>query len=373
MWVRCNPRKADMSRLFHSSSRSAPRTISLALILTGALALSACSSDSGEPAATEGSAESAAADSVDGAELVIYSGRSEELVGPLFAEFTTETGIPVSARYGDSAELAVQMLEEGDRSPADVYFSQDAGALGSVSELLSTLPESVRTLVPEAYRAVDDTWTGVTGRARVIAFDPEQVPTDQVPQSVFDLTDEKWRGQVAIAPTNASFQSFVTAMRMTQGEDVTREWLTGLVNNDVQTYEKNGLILDAVDSGQVQLGLINHYYWYEKAAEIGQDNMRAQISFMAPQDPGSLVNVAGVGILKSAADNPAATQFVEWLLSPETQEWFVSNTFEYPLVASVASADGLPQLDSLIGPDIGLAQLADLPGTLTLLQDVGLL
>jgi len=265
------------------------------------------------------------------------------------------------------------MLEEGDRSPAQVYFSQDAGAQGSVNSLLSTLPESVTSLIAPEYRAVDDTWTGVTGRARVIASDPANVPADQVPQSVFELTDEKWRGQVAIAPTNASFQAFVTAMRLTQGDEVTQEWLTGLVNNDVQSYEKNGLILDAVDSGQVQLGLINHYYWYEKAAEVGEESMRAQISFMAPQDPGSLVNVAGVGILKGAAENSAAIEFVQWLLSPSTQEWFVANTFEYPLAAGVASAPGLPALDTLAGPDIELAQLADLPATLVMLQDVGLL
>jgi len=331
--------------------------------------LAACSSEADTSAeTTEPSLEIA-----EPGELVVYSGRSEELVGPLFAEFTNATGIKVSARFGDSAELAAQMLEEGDRSPAQVYFSQDAGALGSVEELLSTLPESVTSLVPAEYRAVNDTWTGVTGRARVIAYDAEIVPVDQVPQSVFELTDAKWRGQVAIAPTNGSFQAFVTAMRVTQGDDVTKEWLTGLVNNDVQKYEKNGLILDAVDSGQVQLGLINHYYWYEKAAEVGEENMRAQVAFMAPKDPGSLINVAGVGILKGAAENPAAIEFVQWLLSPSTQEWFVTNTFEYPLVASVASAQNLPALDSLAGPDIALAQLSDLPGTLTMLQDVGLL
>ena len=113
--------------------------------------------------------------------------------------------------------------------------------------------------------------------------------------------------------------------------------------------------------------------WYEKAAEVGEENMRAQISFMAPQDPGSLVNVAGVGILKGAAENPAAIEFVQWLLSTGTQEWFVANTFEYPLIAGIASAPGLPTLDTLAGPDIELAQLADLPATLVMLQDVGLL
>ena len=333
--------------------------------------LAACAGDSGSNASS--SANTDATDSTETADLVVYSGRSEELVGPLFAEFTQATGITISARYGDSAELAAQMLEEGDKSPAQVYFSQDAGALGAVEKLLSTLPESVTSLVADQYRAVNNTWTGVTGRARVIAYDAQNVPADQVPQSVFELTDEKWRGQVAIAPTNASFQSFVTAMRMTQGDEVTREWLTDLVNNDVRSYEKNGLILDAVDSGQVQLGLVNHYYWYEKAAEVGEENMRAQISFMAPQDPGSLVNVAGAGILKGAAENPEAIEFVQWLLSPSTQEWFVTNTYEYPLIAGIESAPKLPALDTLAGPDIKLSQLADLPGTLVMLQDVGLL
>ena len=310
-------------------------------------------------------------DAADGP-LTIYSGRSEELVGPLFAQFTEQTGIAVEARYGDTAELAAQLLEEGDASPAQVYFAQDAGALGAVDAagLFVPLPASVATTVPEAYRAPNGNWTGVTGRARVIAYDPEQVPAADVPQSVFDLTDPKWKGQVAIAPTNASFQAFVTAMRVSQGDEVTKQWLEGLVANDVQTYEKNGLILDAVDTGQAQLGLINHYYWYEKAAEVGADAMRAQIAFTKPDDPGSLVNVAGVGILK---DTPNATAFVEWLLSPATQEWFVQNTFEYPLVPSVAAAEGLPPLDTLRGPDVPLAELADLPGTLVMLEDVGLI
>lgn len=310
-------------------------------------------------------------DSADGP-LTVYSGRSEELVGPLFAQFTEQTGIQVEARYGDTAELAAQLIEEGDASPAQVYFAQDAGALGAVDAagLFVPLPASVATLVPEAYRAPNGSWTGVTGRARVIAYDPEQVPAAEVPQSVFDLTDPKWKGQVAIAPTNASFQAFVTAMRVSQGDDITKQWLEGLVANDVQTYEKNGLILDAVDTGQAQLGLVNHYYWYEKAAEVGADAMRAQIAFTKPDDPGSLVNVAGVGILK---DNPNATKFVEWLLTPQTQTWFVENTWEYPLLPSVAAAEGLPALDTLRGPDVPLAELADLPGTLVMLEDVGLI
>lgn len=320
-----------------------------------------------------GCSSSASVSPEDG--VVVYSGRSEELVAPLFAQFTEETGIPVEARFGDSAELAAQLLEEGDATPAQVFFSQDAGALGAVAAegLLAPLPVGIAADVPPAYVATDGSWTGVTGRARVIVYDGEQVAADQVPVSVMDLTDPAWQGQVAIAPTNASFQSFVTAMRQTEGDEATKAWLEGLVANDVQTYEKNSLIVDAVDAGQAKLGLVNHYYWYEKAAEVGADAMRAQNAFTSPGDPGSLVNVAGVGITEPAAINPNAAEFVAWLLTPATQQWFAENTFEYPLIEGIAVADGLPALDTLTGPDVALADLADLPGTLEMLTEVGLL
>jgi iron(III) transport system substrate-binding protein len=352
-------------------SRSAQ--IAAAVAATG-LVLAACGGSSTDPATPTGASPTTTGGG-DAGSITVYSGRSESLVAPLFEQFTAETGIRIEARYGDTAELAAQLIEEGDRTPAQVYFAQDAGALGAIAAegLFAPLPASVATLVPVNYRAEDGTWTGVTGRARVIAYDSDKVAADAVPDSVFDLTDEKWKSQVGIAPTNASFQSFVTAMRVAQGDDVTRSWLEGLVTNNVQSYEKNGLLLDAVDTGQVELGLINHYYWYQKAAEIGADAMRAQLHFTAPSDPGTLVNVAGVGIMANAVDNPNAEAFVAWLLSPTIQEWFVENTYEYPLLPGVAAVDGIPDLDALRGPDAPLAELADLPGTLRMLEDVGLL
>ena len=306
--------------------------------------------------------------------LTVYSGRSEQLIAGLLEKFTAETGIVVQARYGDSAELAAQLLEEGAASPAQVFFAQDAGALGAVDEagLFGPLPDKVADAIPAAYRSPAGTWTGVSGRVRVIAYDSEAVPAAEVPRSIFDLTEPRWKGQVALAPTNASFQAFVTAMRVSEGDQVTKQWLERLVDNDVQKFEKNALILDAVNAGQVELGLINHYYWYEKAAEVGKSAMRAQIAFTAPGDPGSLVNVAGVGILASASGSTDAARFVEWLLSAPIQQWFVTNTYEYALLPSVPPAEGLPPLDSLRGPDVALDDLASLPATLAMLEDVGL-
>jgi iron(III) transport system substrate-binding protein len=189
---------------------------------------------------------------------------------------------------------------------------------------------------------------------------------------VFELTEPEYKGQVAIAPTNASFQSFITAMRLSEGEDVARQWLEDMIANDAQEYEKNGLILDAVDSGQVRFGLINHYYWYEKADEVGTDSMRAQLAYTEKGDPGSLVNIAGVGVLATSIDDPDALEFVRFLLSEETQERFVAETSEYALVPGIAQVEGARPLDELAGPDIALADLAALPETLELLQEVGL-
>jgi iron(III) transport system substrate-binding protein len=338
------------------------------------MALAGCAGGTGNSTTTPTPDATTEATAAGDGTLVIYSGRSESLVGPLLEQFSEDTGIATEVRYGDSAELAAQLIEEGDRSPADVFFAQDAGALGAVGQegLLAPIPADSLALVPPQFSSEEGTWVGVTGRSRVIAYDAEQVPSADVPTSVLDLTDPKWDGQVAIAPTNASFQSFVTAMRLTIGDDETQQWLEGLVANDVQTYEKNGLILDAVNAGQVQLGLINHYYWYEKASEVGEDAMRAQIAFSQPEDPGALVNVAGVGILATGAGEEA-DEFVGYLLSPLAQEYFANETFEYPLVAGVDAATGLPTLESLQGPPVPLEKLSELPATQQLLQDVGLI
>lgn len=358
--------------MFRSRPRRARTTAKLALggALVGILALAGCGSNDSSDTSTATPEPTAEAEQT----LVVYSGRSESLVGPLLEQFSEDTGIEAEVRYGGSAELAAQLLEEGDRSPAGVFLAQDAGALGAISAqgLFAPVPADSLALVPAQFSSEDGTWVGVTGRSRVIAYDAEQVPEADVPDSVLDLVDPKWDGQVAIAPTNASFQSFVTAMRLSIGEDETRAWLEGLVANNVATYEKNGLILDAVNTGQVQLGLINHYYWYEKAAEVGADAMRAQIAFARPGDPGALVNVSGVGILQTGAGS-AADEFVAYLLSDTAQEYFANETFEYPLVATVEASEGLPSLESLQGPPVPLEKLSELPATQELLTEVGLL
>ncbi|SDH77254.1 iron(III) transport system substrate-binding protein [Sinosporangium album] len=346
---------------------SVRRLIAAAII---PLALLATACGGGEPAAAPTSSEDP--EKFEDASLVIYSGRNENLVGPLIDKLKTATGLDVQVRYGDSAELAAQILEEGERTRADLFFSQDAGALGALSKagVLAPLPQPLLDRVPEKYRSADGTWIGVSGRARVIVYDPRTV--QDPPKSVFDLTDPKYKDKVGWAPTNASFQSFVTALRLVSGEDKARKWLEDMKANGTQTFSNNGNILNAVDEGKVSAGLINHYYWYEKVAEKGEAGVPSKLSFPAEGDPGALVNVAGVSVLKASKHGAAAQKAAEFMLGTEAQKYFADETKEYPLVEGVATAPGLPALDSIKGPDLDLSKLDSLEQTLTLLKEVGL-
>jgi iron(III) transport system substrate-binding protein len=309
-----------------------------------------------------------------GRELVIYSGRQKALVDPLIEQFKQQTGIATSVRYGDTAQLAAQLLEEGAATPADVFFSQDGGALGALGQAgrLEQLSQGVLDKVPARFRADDGSWIGTSGRARVIVYDPRQVHEQDVPDSVFELTKPRWRGKVGIAPSNASFAAFVTAMRVLRGDAATRDWLSGMRANDVQTFDNNLLILKAVEDGVLQLGLINHYYWYEEVAEKGAAAVPSRLKFLPGGDPGSLVNVAGAGILRGSNQNARARQFVEFLLTEQSQSYFAQKTKEYPLVAGVPAVADLPPLESLRSPQIDLSDLNTLEQTLKMITDAGL-
>ncbi|MDH6235502.1 iron ABC transporter substrate-binding protein [Cryobacterium sp. CG_9.6] len=334
-----------------------------------ALALVGCSTTSATTPT-----DTAASSEADGS-FTLYSGRDEVLVQPLIDMFEEETGISVEVRYGNTAELGALLLEEGDRTPAQVFLSQDAGALGALSnaDLFATLPAETTDAVPAGFTSTDDTWVGVTGRARVIAYDGEKLSADEVPTSVDAFTEPEWSGRVAIAPTNASFQAFVTAYRVLNGEAAADAWVADLVANSPQIFDNNRAILSAVNEGVVDVGLLNHYYWFAQAAEAGAENMRAQLSYPEAGDAGSIVNVTGAGVLKGAANDADALEFVNFLVSPMAQEYFVEETYEYPLVAGIDAPAGLPALDSLVNPDLDLADLESLSETQALLGKYGLI
>jgi iron(III) transport system substrate-binding protein len=343
------------------------RTISLAVTVATLAACGAQPTFGPTPAVTP-------VETASGGSITVYSGRSEQLVGPLVEQFRTATGITVNVRYADTAELAILLIEEGANSPADVFFAQDAGALGAVAQenMLAELPAGLLGAVPEAFRSPAGEWVGISGRARVIAYDSAGLGEADLPGSIDELTGEEWRGRIGWAPTNGSFQSFVTALRQLRGEDGARAWLSAMLANDPVRYEGNSPIVQAIADGEIDLGLVNHYYALRQRAEQG-DEFPVGNHFLPANDPGALVNVAGAGLLATSRNESAALRFIEYLLAADAQRYFAEQTFEYPLVAGVDQPAGTPALADVGHPDIDLSDLADLEGSLALLNEVGVL
>ena len=304
--------------------------------------------------------------------LIVYSGRSQSLIGDLIDGFEEETGIDTAVRWGSTSEMAATLLEEGDATSADVFLAQDPGGLGAVAGQLAPLPQALLDRVDPRFRDAGGRWVGVTGRARTLVYNTERVDEAEVPADLWALTEPAWKGRVGWAPTNASFHAMVTAMRDAWGEDETRRWLEAMMENDAQVYDKNSPIVAAVGSGEVDAGLVNHYYLYRFLAEEG-DDFPARNAFIDPNGPGSLVMVAGGGVLEGAAHSTEAEEFLAYMLSDAVQERFTIDTREYPLVPDVASPPGLPPLSDVAAPNVDLGVLADLEGTIALLREVGAL
>ena len=336
------------------------RTVLLLLLALVATGVGACGDD--EPSAG------------DGPRLVVYAGRNENLLKPLLDDYAKEAGVDLDVKYGDTAELLPTILEEGDNSRADVFISQDAGALGALAGegLLAELPEDLLDDVDARFRDDGGRWVGVTGRARVIAYNTEKVTATDLPESVFGVLEPRWRGKVGFAPTNASFIAFVSSLRESAGEARARAFVQGLADSGAKRYDGNVQVLDAVASGEVELGLVNHYYLYNEFKERPD----APVANHFPGQKGgegTFVNISGAAILERSERREAAEAFVRFLVSRKAQEYFRAEVSEYPLASGVEAIPELPPLTALKTIDVPLTRLGrDLEGTVTLLKDVGL-
>lgn len=329
-----------------------------------------------DPEPAEGASQEVAAGDAGG--LVIYSGRSESLVGPIIEQFEAAMGVDVSVRYGSTAEMAGLLLEEGANSPADLFYAQDPGGLGALQAagLLAQLPQEILGRVPPRFAAEDGSWVGISGRARTVIYNTETIgdPATELPADIYDFIDPEWKGRIGWAPTNASFQAMVTAMREVWGEEKTRAWLEGIQANEPLVFDGNAPIVEAVAAGEIDLGFVNHYYLYRFLAEQGE-SFAARNYFLPGGGPGSLIMVSGAGVLKSADQAENARKFIDFLLSVPGQQYFASQTFEYPVVEGVNLPSQLPPLAELdaMAANIPLADLVDLQGTQDLLLELGII
>lgn len=327
-----------------------------------------------EPVADATATTAAPAAPADGGSLVVYSGRSESLVGPIIAQFKEVTGINVEVRYGSTAEMAATLLEEGANSPADLFFAQDPGGLGAVAKegLFASLPESTLAKVPAEFRSPNGLWVGISARARIVVYNTDALKPEDLPTDIADFTDPKWKGKIGWAPTNGSFQAMLTAMRVVWGEEKAKAWLEGIKANEPKVFDGNAPIVEAVGAGEIEVGFVNHYYLYRFLKEQGE-GFKARNHFLTGGGPGSLVMVAGAGRLANGKNEANAIKFIDFMLSTVAQQYFAGQTYEYPLVEAVNTQGGLTPLADLNRLKIDMVDLDDLAGTTKLLQETGVL
>lgn len=303
--------------------------------------------------------------------ITVYSGRNEKLIGPLIERYQQESGVRVQVRYADTAELAATLLEEGDRTPAHVFISQDAAALGALSEagLFEPLPAELLETVPHRFRSRDGDWVGLSGRARSVVYDPERISVEDLPKNLEAVGDARYRGRFGVAPTNGSFQAHMAVYHAVHGSEELENLLARMAANEPRRYPKNSTIVEAVMRGEIDFGLVNHYYLWQAKKE----NPEASVEnfFMPEGEASSFVNLAGAGVLK---ESEAAQAFVRYLLSPDAQNYFATETFEYPLAEGIEPSVELQPLSEIRTPDVPLGRVSELLGeTLTLIQRSGLI
>jgi iron(III) transport system substrate-binding protein len=283
----------------------------------------------------------------------------------------------VTVRNGDEDQLAEQIMQEGSRSPGDVFYTENSPALMKLAgqHLLAPVDKATLAAVPSADSSPAGNWVGVTARISALVYNTNALKPSQLPTSVMDLANPKWAGKLGIAPGETDFQPIITSIADTYGSAAALAWLKGVkANAGSHIYPDNETLTSEVNSGQVEIGLINHYYWYRLRAELGAGAMHSALHYFAPEDPGYGLNVSGAGILASSTRQAAAQKFLAFLISAAGQRIIAqSDSFEYPLRPGVAANSQLPPLSSLHpDPADTIAKLGDGSTALQLLQQAQL-
>jgi iron(III) transport system substrate-binding protein len=308
--------------------------------------------------------------------ITLYNAQHPQVVEMLTKMFTKQTGIQVRVHSGEPPEIANQIAEEGEHTPADVFFTENSPELVLLDEkaMLANVAPATLARVPAKYSAPDGTWVGVLARENVLAFNPSMVQQSQLPASLLDLAKPEWKGKVAIAPSDADFLPLVDAVAAMKGEPAALAWLKGLRQN-AQIFDDDEGVVAAVDRGSVATGVINNYYWARLRTEKGASKMHSQIYHFANGDVGGLVNVSGAGVLNASSHEEAAQRFVAFLVSQPAQEALAKSdvAYEYPLVPGVAANPLLKPFDQLQPPPLTPAQLGNDQLAAKLLRQAGLI
>ena len=306
--------------------------------------------------------------------LVIYNAQHEELISEVAKAFTEETGIEVKLRNGSDLELANQIVSEGEASPADVFLTENSPAMTLVDskDLFAPLDDATLEQIPAQYRPDDGHWTGFAGRSTVMVYNTDMLGESDLPSSLMDLAKPEWKGRISFSPTGADFQAIVSAVLATQGEEKTRAWLEGLKENGT-VYDGNNVVLQSVDDGEIEAGVIYHYYWYRDQEESGENSDTSKLHFFSAGDPGAFVSVSGAGVLESSDDAADAQRFVEYLVSEKGQQVIAdSYALEYTLNPKVDLGRGVKPLSELQPPKVDVSDLNG-PTVVTMMEEVGFL
>jgi iron(III) transport system substrate-binding protein len=310
-----------------------------------------------------------------GTAITLYNGQHEQTTARLVAAFEKQTGINVNVRSGDEATLANQIIQEGTNSPADVFYTENTPVLEALRRkgMLGRVAPSTLVAIPSRYNSAQGNWVGVSARASALVYNTAQLAPSQLPSSILELADAKWKGKVGFAPSETDFQPLITSIVKLDGRAAAETWLKGLQANG-RIYPDNETVVAQVNNGESALGPINHYYWYRLRAEVGDLAVHSALHYYSPGDPGDLVNVSGAAVLRSSSHQAAAQELLAFLVSRTGQETIArSNSYEYPLRPGVSAAPGLRPFDQLKPVSLTPAELGDGSEALALEQKLGLL
>jgi len=335
-------------------------------LVTVMLGTAACGASSGSAGEGPGLA--------DKATLTLYNAQHEDLMKLMVADFTRQTGIKVNMRNGEDFELGNQLVQEGDASPADVFVTENSPAMTLVDSkgLFAKVDAAALAQVPSQFAPTDKGWVGFAARSTVFVYNGAQLKADMLPASIIDLAKPEWKGKLGISPAGADFQAIVSAVLSLKGEPATVAWLKGLKDN-AKVYQGNSAVMKAVNAGEVQSGVIYHYYWYKDQAESGANSKNVKQLFFGNQDPGAFLSISGAGVIKSSKHQAEAQQLVKYLNSPAGQQVLAdSQALEYPIGNGATANKALKPLSELSPPTVDVTTLNG-PKVVELMQQAGLL